>query len=187
VDRLGEYMFERGLITREQLGRALHVQRRDGGRIGLILSGHGACTRADADRAWVDMMVREPLAAAVEILSGGSFSSFPDRDIRFLGVLRRDVIVEDMLDNAHLREHENQIEGTAELVVGDRTSLPVSFTIDARAGAAALDENSENIVRRWTALIARSPSKQPPVVNPSVPEAFEAQVEALLRDTEQAA
>lgn len=187
MDRLGEYMLRRGLISRDDLARALHIQRRDGGLIGEVLARQGACTRAQADFAWVDMTIRDPLEAAIEIISDGLFASFAERDIEFLDVIRRDMIVEDMLHSASLRTHENCIEGTVQLVVGERRSLPVTFTMDHREGVASFDENSENIVRRWTALIARSPARSPVSAAAAVPDAFAAQLEALLRGGEQAA
>ncbi len=182
MDRLGQFMLDAGIITRDELARAVHVQRREGGRIGVILASHGACTRQQADLAWIDMIVRTPLEAAIDRACQGRFTAYPARDLLFHRVHRRDVIVEDMLRGGRLRTHENIVEGEAQLMVGGRASLPVTFFVDTNRGIATLDENGENIVRRWTSLIDRCPNtlarqEAAPAVTPD----FEAKLSELLK------
>lgn len=180
MDRLGQFMLDTGIVTRDELARAVHVQRREGGRIGRILAAQGACTRQQADLAWVDMVVRVPLEAAIDRACKGRFTAYPARDLLFHRVHRRDVIVEDMLSGARLRTHENVVEGEAQLMVGGRASLPVTFCVDTNRGVATLDENGENIVRRWTSMIDRCPNTLIREAAPAVTPDFEAKLCELL-------
>lgn len=152
---IGTALLEAGLITREDLEKAVRLQQRRGGRLGNILVALGACTQDQVDRVWVEIHVTPALEQALDRASGNRFSAHAQRQIHYQRVSRVETVIEDMLDGARLSCAGLTITGSAVLEIEGVRSLPLEFSVEPDNGFGVLDDASEAMVRRWVAMVDR--------------------------------
>ncbi len=152
---LGEILLKAGLITRDDLERALLVQARRGGRLGELLARMGVTTQRQIDEAWARAVVTPRLEEAIDRACQNRFSICGDRGIEYTSLKRRDLLVEDMLSGSTLIETDVSLLGEAVLRMGEHRSLPIEFTVACDSWFAMLSDTSEAIVRRWVPMVER--------------------------------
>jgi hypothetical protein len=155
MDRIGDILVARRVITREQLAKALHVQSRMGGPLGSILVQLGLVAQTQIDGLWIESTVTPALEAAIDEASGGRFTKQPSRGVNYTKVLRRDLIVQDMLAGARLIGTEQSVEFTCTLQVGGLSSLALSGTLNCDTRLCELTSESAISARRWLEMIER--------------------------------
>ena len=158
----GEILIDAGLVTRDELQRAQTVQRRTGERLGAILAAMGIADTNAIDHAWLDAVLKPAIVAAVDRACANRFSPAGQTlgtGIRYLNAVRRDEVVENLLDGGKLVEAGQRIEATIALRIGKAESIPFEVGMDLASGFIVLDDRAEAIVRRWVDLCERGIAK----------------------------
>ncbi len=150
----GEHLVQAGLITQEQLAKALRVQQHEGGRLGPIISNLGYAAAEKLDRLWIETYVEPALQSAIDRNCENRFS-ISNSQIVYEEVHQRTMIFSDMLNSGSVCGTELTITGTAIVKIGERDSLPFRFTIEPDSGFALLEESAEVMIRRWFDLLDR--------------------------------
>lgn len=152
---LGEALVKSGVVTPEELARAMHLQARVGGKLGPILVQIGAASQAEIDRVWVASHVTPAVEQAIDRACGNQFTRCGRRSMRYVRVRRRDTIIEDMMAAAAICAAERVIEGECAVRIDEMESLPIRFSIDMGNGFCLLEDEAEQMLRRWVPIALR--------------------------------
>jgi hypothetical protein len=155
MKKLGQILVADGVVTAEELRRAVELSERRGVRLATALAELGFAAPEAIDRAWVNAVVTPALAGAIDRACGNAFSRQPDRAIEYRRVHRKDVVIEDMMRGGALVSHEEQIVGAARLRVGGAWSLEFLFELDTGTGFAMLEDRADRMIERWMDLVRR--------------------------------
>lgn len=150
--RLGEILVKAGLATAEQVAAAVEAQTRTRQRLGPVLASMGVCTQAQIDEAWLAVIVKPALEAALDRASFNGFSRRTDRTIVFKEARRRTMIVEDLLSGAVEVENEIAIDGVADVSFAGGETLTLHFTHDPMLSFAELQDDDDDRIRSWLGM-----------------------------------
>lgn len=150
--RLGDILLKAGLVSAEQLEAAVHTQRHTRQRLGQVLAAMGACSQEQIDQAWLAVIVKPALEAALDRASFNGFSRREDRKIVFTQARRRTMIVEDLLSGAVEVESEIAIDGVAEVSFAGGETLTLHFTHDPMLSFAELQDDDDERIRAWLGM-----------------------------------
>ncbi len=169
---IGQILVQRGIVTGEELARALSLQRHRGGRLGPLMVSMGITNQPTIDQTWMDALVRPPLVAALDRGSGNRFTQSPDNAVEFLAAMRRETMIENMLEGSHLLGMDVTLDGRALMRIGEARSPEIEFSLDMASGFVVLSDPSEVVARRWVDLVHRgiaAGSRKAPGVNAPAP------------------
>lgn len=152
---IGQILVHGGVVTGEELARALSLQRHRGGRLGPLMVSMGITNQGAIDGAWMDAVVKPALVAALDRGSGNRFTQSPGSGVEFISAQRRETMIENMLEGALLLGMDVTLEGCAVMRIGEARSPEIEFTLDMASGFVVLSDPSEVVVRRWVDLVHR--------------------------------
>lgn len=150
--RLGDILLKAGLVSSEQLEAAAHMQKHTRQRLGQVLAEMDVCTQDQIDQAWLSIIVRPALEAALDRASFNGFSRRNDRQITFIEARRRTVLIEDLLKGAVEVENEISISGVAEVRFAGGEPLRLHFTHDPLLSFAELQDDDDDRIRAWLGM-----------------------------------
>lgn len=154
--RVGDILLKAGLITQPQLDAALQQQKHSRQRVGQVLAASGVCTQEQIDQAWLAVIVKPALEAALDRASFNSFSRRADRKIVFTQAHRRTMVMEDLLSGAVELENEIAIDGVADVSFEGGQTITLKFTHDPMLSFAELQDDDDERIREWLGMGAAS-------------------------------
>lgn len=165
MQEIGQILLNAKLITPDELSRALNVQRRNGGKLGMLIADLGFAKLEHINQAWASHRLTPFLVAEVDRYCSNRFSSHPDHEIKYLSIRRHDLIIEDMLTGGSIVDSKVSFIGTCTLRLAGAESIPIEFELDMSTNFASLKDQGPAVARRWVDLVFRGVAKNAPARN----------------------